>query len=145
VVDRRDERGFRRPTFGRLVAWTIGLGIVVGWLSIYAIPFTIEAGLEADVAQKVPFVGFLVGAQLGVATALLPSARELVVSIGAIVLCALVFGFFGLLFGGVLLGFGVPEEVVDHAGLVGAGLGALLGSAPLVARASEMFRPEAKR
>jgi hypothetical protein len=118
----------------------LGLGVSFGWASIYLIPMAVDLGMRPDVASGIPYIAFGVGLLFGASVVLLRTAAALAMHLAAILLVGLVFAFFGLLFGGGLVSFGFSETVAERMPLYGFAFGALLGSAPLVARAVAFVR-----
>jgi hypothetical protein len=108
----------------------LGLGIVLAWASIFAIPSLEALGVAPRTASNFPFVAFVLGSAWGFALRTSKGARELLTMIAAPLVTGAVFYFFGLLVGALLLLVGVSEAVADYAPLGGFGLGAVLGCLP---------------
>lgn len=125
---------------GKTLAVMLGLGIVLGWASIFAIPTLKQLGIPAAAADKLPYLAFVTGVVWGAGTFLSKGAAAAVGYLAAPVVVGAVFGFFGILLGGLLVGFGLSPAAADFVPVGAFALGAALGSAPLVARLLDAVR-----
>lgn len=109
----------------------IALGVVLAWASVFAILPLQRAGVPENLATNVPFAAFSLGATWGLALRFSERARTILLALSAPFILGLVFGFFAMLAGAVLVGFGVPSTVAEHVPRAGFALGFALGLAPL--------------
>src|SRR5262245_14241881 len=139
-MSRRPQPLTRPPTTfiirGLLLAPAIG--VVVAWATVFLIPTARSLGLSESRAQDLPFFGFVIGAIWGIAVTLSRSARDLLLGVALPLLLGALFYIFGVLLGGVLVGFGA-ERVAEWMPAIGFCLGAVLGSVPVVAMGWEVF------
>jgi hypothetical protein len=129
-VSRREQNGAREEgekpsalgTFGAM----LGLGVVLAWASIYAIPWLEGLGLAPRLAQNVPFAALACGAAWGYAVRVSARAREALSLIAMPIVTGCVMWVVGLLLGALLLVFGA-ETIADYAPAGGFWLGLLIG------------------
>lgn len=126
----REQPDSERPSVAGTLGAMLGLGIALGWASIFAIPGLERLGLAPHTASNFPFVAFVLGAAWGFALRTSKSARELLTMVAAPLITGAVFYFIGLLVGALLLLVGASEGVADYAPLGGFVLGAVLGCLP---------------
>lgn len=133
---RARHRGRRRPGIVATVATTLGVGLVVGWISIFLVGF-VEGGEWPDRVSNLPFAFFTLGCVWGFALTRVADAREATWYLIAPFVLGAFFWLIGLAVGAMLVAFGAPERVADSAPTVGFTVGAVLGCAPLAARLAD--------
>ncbi len=110
----------------------LGLGLLLGWVSVFFIAPLERAGLAERTASRLPFLGFACGLALGLVASLSKSVKAGVTYALLVPVTGGVFWFFGVLLGGVLVGFGVSEDHADFAPLAGFYFGVLIALLPVV-------------
>jgi hypothetical protein len=131
--DRKRWRPRRKSSLPRTLGIMLGLGIALGWASVFLIPTAERLGLSHAMANRLPFLGFFLGASWGLGITVSTDARAAFGYLVAPLLLGSVFWFFALLLGGVMVAAGLSPAAADAVAILGFGLGASLGSAPLVA------------
>lgn len=121
-----------KPSVPGTLGAMLGLGVLLGWASIFAIPVLERVGVAGQYASNFPFLAFGLGAAWGLALRTSKHAREALLLVTAPLVLGVVFWFFGLIAGAALLLFGASEEVADYAPPSAFVLGALLGCVPVV-------------
>jgi hypothetical protein len=130
---RARRRGRERPGIVATVASTLGVGLIVGWISIFLVGF-VEGGEWPDRVSNLPFAFFALGCVWGFALTRVTDVREATLYlIAPLVLGAFVW-MVGLAAGSLLVAFGASERVADSAPTAGFAVGAVLGCVPLAAR-----------
>ena len=127
------------PGFWKIVGYMLLMGVVCTWLTALAYPLEIKMHIAPAVASKLPGYAFFFGLALGIGIAFSKSVKDIFSAIGAMALLGAVFWFFGVLMGGLLIGFGAPDRVASLAPTIGFGVGVLLGSVLLFAFAQDQF------
>ena len=118
----------------------LGLGILLGWASVFLIPVLVHAGFASRTANRLPFLGFFLGLALGVASAVSQTTKGLLSYALLVPICGAVFWFFGLLGGGLLIGFGVSPDTADYVPVAGFCLGTAIALLPGLVIGSEAAR-----
>lgn len=122
----------REISVGKTIGAMLGLGLVLGWASIFAIPTLVRLGISPPTASRAPFAAFALGNVWGLALAFSNGARESLGSLAAPFLLGGVFWFFAVLLGGVLVAAGLPPHLADWVPIAGFSIGAGLGCAPII-------------
>jgi hypothetical protein len=122
-----------KPSALGTIGAMLGLGVVLGWASVFAIPWFEGLGVAPHIATNFPFAAFALGAAWGLALRTSKGARGLLTLVAAPIVTGVIFYFFGLFGGALLLLFGASERVADYAPLGGFVLGVALGCLPVVA------------
>ncbi len=115
----------------------LGMGVALGWASVYLISPLIHAGVTERTANRLPFVAFALGVAWGLASAVSKTALGLLTFATLVPLTGAVIWFFGVLLGGFLVGCGVSSDTADYAPVIGFCFGAGLGSLPGLVLGSE--------
>jgi hypothetical protein len=118
----------------------LGLGLLLGWLSVYLIPLATRAGLSETAANRLPFLGFFLGVALGVASVVSKTTNGLVTYALLVPVSGSVFWFFGVLAGGLLVACGVSPEAADYAPAVAFCLGLAVALLPGIVVGSDAAR-----
>jgi hypothetical protein len=111
----------------------LGVGLALGWVAVFLIPSARSLGLPEARAQKLPYVGFAIGAAWGMLAAVSKTLKDLLFAVVAVPVTGAVFYLFGLLLGGLLLVIGFSEETTDWVPPIAFVLGAAIGLLPFVA------------
>jgi hypothetical protein len=111
----------------------LGVGLALGWVSVFLIPRAITLGLPEARAQELPYVGFAIGAVWGMLAAVSKTAKDLLFAVVAVPITGAVFYLFGLLLSGLLLVIGFSEDTADWVPPIAFFLGAAIGFLPLLA------------
>lgn len=109
----------RLRTFGilKLIGMMIGLGLVMGFMSIYLIPTAVRVGVPAPMADKLPYLGFACGALVGLSAAV-SHAAMLALQIG-LAIPLILFALLGSVLS-IVLGLMGTIAVLDILLTVGA-------------------------
>ena len=126
-----------RPSLGKIALSAIGLGLLGGYLSVWAIPHAVGLGLADATAQNLPFVGLALGAGLGVAAVFVQRVKDLLVGLLCAFICGAVFWLFALLLGGLALSFGASEKFANAVPVGAFWFGLALGLVPAFAYAAD--------
>lgn len=138
VGDLRYSRSMAAPPSRLNVALRmLGLGIVLGWASVFLIPLCVRVGVAEHTANRLPFLGFFLGLAWGLASAVSRTAKSLLSFAVLVPVCGGVFWFFGVLLGGLLVGFGVSPGAADYVPVVGFCLGVAVALLPGIVIGSE--------
>ncbi len=86
------------------------MAIAVAWVAALAYPIAIKLGLRESVASKLPNIGLVAGAALGLAACLAQSVKQFLVFLSLIFATASVFWFFALLLESLLINIGGVHE-----------------------------------
>jgi hypothetical protein len=132
IVSRRDRPKSTTRSVLTGLGLALGVGLALGWVSVFLIPRAISLGLSEARAQKLPFVGFVIGAAWGVLAPVSKNAKDLLSGVVVVTVMGGVFYCFGLFMGAVLLIVGLSEETVDWIPPIAFFVGAALGLLPLV-------------
>jgi hypothetical protein len=120
-----------RPSRLKIALRMLGLGVALGWASVYLIPWLMHAGVTERTANRLPFVAFALGLAWGLLSAVSTTALGLLTFAVLVPLTGAVFWFFGVLLGGFLVGCGVSSDTADYVPVIvfcfGAGLASLPG------------------
>ena len=133
---RAKHRGRKRPGVMATIGAMLGVGLVVGWISIFFVGF-VDGGEWPDRVSNLPFAFFALGCVWGFALTRVADAREATWYLIAPFVLGAFLWFVGLAIGALLVGFDVTERVADSAPTVGFAVGAILGCAPLAARLAD--------
>jgi len=131
--------GRKRPSIGKTIATSMGLGVALTWALVFVIPTAERLGLSHGKAQKIPLLGLALGIVWGIALRSSDNARAALRYVTAPLLLGAVLWFFFLLAGGVLVALGVPPGIADLVPILGFAIGAGLGMAPFIVRILEPF------
>jgi MFS family permease len=127
----------RRAGFLKTVLYMVVMGVVCWWLTALAYPLEIKLHIPEAVASKLPGYAFFVGLALGLGIAYSRSMKDIFSALLAMAILGGVGWFLGMLFGGLLIVFGVEEPILSWMPRIGFGVGVLLGSIVLFAIAQD--------
>ena len=105
----------------------IGLGLVLGWMSVFVIPVAERVGMSETLARKLPFAGLFLGLAWGLIARVSRSASAVLSYLAGTALLGVVFWCLGLLIGGLVILFDGPQRLADQVPLVAFGAGVALG------------------
>jgi len=131
-VKKRPPGRFSRAlrVLGLVLGWPLGLGYAFLWTTgeILDHAFPNMASPEFQrIEGTAGLVGVLLGALLGIGALFLPRLREFLKYCLRVPIYSVIFGFFGLALGGILLVVGVPESFFNKVAIAGFIFGALIG------------------
>jgi hypothetical protein len=125
------------PSRRKIALRMLGMGVALGWASVYLIPRLVHAGVTERTANRLPFVAFALGLAWGLLSAVSKTALGLLTFAVVVPLTGAVFWSFGVLLGGLLVGCGVSSDSADYVPVIGFCLGAGLALLPGLVIGSE--------
>jgi len=124
--------------FLKIGLYMILMGVLTGWMLVYAVPVAITWEIAESTANRLPVYGFFVGMAVGLGMGLSASIKQSVLAVLGIVAFGGVLWFFSLMIvGGALFLIGMSEDAVDRitdwVGPAAFFLGILLGGIGILA------------
>lgn len=128
-----------RAGFWKTTLYMLVMGVICTWITALAYPLELKMHIAPAYASRLPGYAFFFGLALGLGIGLSKSMKEIFQALAAMAILGGVFWFFGVLLGGLLIGFNAPDSVASWAPRIGFGAGVLLGSVLLFAIAHDRW------
>jgi hypothetical protein len=110
----------------KTLMYMVLMGVLCTWIAALAFPLATKAGMSEAAASRLPNHAFFVGLGLGLLIGLSASVKHVFTSLALMAILCAVFWFYGVLAEGVLIGFGVPPDIVPWVSRIAFGVGVLL-------------------